>query len=127
MNLNKDMSLDSAIGRRKPDAEGSMVGVVRLDPNAAHVGMGELLQADINGTDPEAWDKIRARIDYIYSHLDWAMDPVERETGFSGEIRSGIKKGKKLFFKPNLVSMTCIDLETHGPDRAVTACLHHRL
>jgi len=123
MKLNKETSLDSAIGRRKPDAEGSLVGVVRLDPNAAHVDMGKLLQAYINGTDPEAWDKIRTRIDYIYTNLDWAMDPVEHETGFSGEIRSGIKKGRKLFFKPNLVAMTCIDPETHGPDRAVTACL----
>ena len=123
MERNKDMILDTAIGRRKPDAEGSVVGVVRLDPIAAHVGVGELLQAYINGTDLEAWDKIRARIDYIYSNLGWAMDPVERETGFAEEIRSGIKKGRKLFFKPNLVSMTCIDPETHGPDRAVTACL----
>jgi hypothetical protein len=87
------------------------------------VGMGGLLQAHINGTDSEAWDKIKARIDYMYGNLDWAMDPVERETGFSGEIRSGIKKGRKLFFKPNLVSMTCIDPETHGPDRSVNACL----
>jgi hypothetical protein len=123
MELTKDMNLDSAIGRRKPDAEGSMVGVVRLDPDAAYAGMGELLQAYINGTDPEAWDKIRARIDYMYSNLDWAMDPVMRVTGFSGEIQSGIKKGRKLFFKPNLVAMTCIDPETHGPDRAITACL----
>ncbi|MGZ3535439.1 MAG: DUF362 domain-containing protein [Thermodesulfobacteriota bacterium] len=123
MKRDKEMSLDSAIGSCKPDAEGSIVGVVRLDPNAAHVGVPQLLQTYINGADPEAWDKIRAKIDYICSNLGWAIDPVEQETGFSGEIRSGIKNGRKLFFKPNLVSMTCIDPETHGPDRAVTACL----
>ncbi len=118
-----EIILDTAIGRRKPDTEGSIVGVVRLDPNASQAGMGELLQAYINGTDPEAWHKIQTRIDYMYINLGWAMDSVERVTGFSDEIRSGVKKGRKLFFKPNLVSMTCIDPETHGPDRAVTACL----
>lgn len=96
MEQKKEINVDTAIGRRMPDAEGSIIGVVRLDPNAAHVGMAELLQAYINRTDQEAWEKIRARIDYIYSNLGWAIDPVEQETGFSGEIRSGIKKGRKL-------------------------------
>ncbi len=123
MKPSKEIIVDASIGRRKPDSEGSPVGVVRLDPIAAQVGIGELLRAHINGTDPEAWDKIRVKIDYMYSNLGWAIDPVKQKTGFSAEIHSGIKKGRKLFFKPNLVSMTCIDPETHGPDRSLTACL----
>ncbi len=123
MTSNKDMILDSAIGRCKADREGAPVGVARIDPHAAHFGMGKLLQAFINGTDPEAWAKIRTRIDYLYRNLDAALDPVERETGFSREFRSGIAAGRKLFFKPNLVSMACIEPEDHGPDRGVTATL----
>ena len=121
MELKEKMILDSAIGPCTADEEGSVIGVVRLDPEAAQGGMGKFLQAFINGTDPDAWAKIKDRIDYIYRNLDAAIDPVERVTGFSREIRSEIANGRKLLFKPNLVSMSCIDPEEHGPDRGVTA------
>ena len=123
MAVNKDAMLETAIGLCRADAEGSPVGVVRLDAEAAHFGMGKLMQASINGTDPDAWKKIRARIDYTYRSLDAALDPVERVTGFSREIRAGIRQGRKLFFKPNLVSLSCIEPGTNGPDRGVTATL----
>lgn len=119
----KDTILNAAIGPCTPDREGSPVGVVRLDAETAHFGIGRLLKDHLNGTDPEAWAKIRGRIDYTYRGLDAALDPLERATGFSREIRQEIAKGRKLFFKPNLVSMACIEPQTHSPDRGATATL----
>jgi len=43
------------------------------------------------------------------------MQALDKETSFSGDVRRQVKGGKKLFFKPNLVSLPAIDPRTHNP------------
>jgi len=114
--------VDSPIGRQETDSSGSPVGVVRMDVSRSYAGVGELLRAYINDSDEGAWGEIRNKIDYMFTSLDLAMAPLERETGFGGEIRARLAKGQKLLFKPNLVVLNCIDPQTHGPDLGRTAC-----
>jgi hypothetical protein len=119
----KDLQLiDSPLGRRLPDSSGSPVGVVRVDPEKSYAGVGDLLQKVINESSDEAWNKIKAKIDYTYETLDFALTPLKEETGFEQEIKIRLDKGQKLFFKPNLVSITNIDPQTHGVGLGATAC-----
>ncbi len=122
MAYTKGMPLNSPIGRRKPDATGSAVGVVRMDATKSYAGTGELLQDYINQSNEGAWHKIKAKIDYTYENLDLALGPLDGETGFGREIRARVAKGQKLLFKPNLVNISNIDPQTHGPDTGSTAC-----
>jgi hypothetical protein len=121
--VSKDkMWIDSPLGKRLPDSEGSPMGVARLDPEKSYVGIGELLQRVINESSQEAWDKIKAKIDYTYEGLDLALAPLKEETGFEKEINARLNKGQKLLFKPNLVGPLNIDPQTHGPTTASTTC-----
>ncbi len=122
MKVSKDATLNSETGGYEMDSKGSPIGVVRLEPNSSYCGVGKLLQGYINGSDSSAWEKIREKIDYTFEKLDLALAPLDRETGFGGEIRTRIGKGEKILFKPNLVSLFNIDPQTHGPDRGSTAC-----
>lgn len=112
--------LDSPIGKKQIDITGSPVGVVRLDPSRSYAGIGLLLQAHINGSDPQAWEKIKSGINYTYEQLDLALTPLRKATGFDAEVQTRLKRGKKLFFKPNLVGVTHIDPQSHGPGDAST-------
>ncbi len=114
--------IDSPLGKRAADDGGSPVGVVRMDAGRSYAGIGGLLQEYINNSNSEAWEKIRAKIDYTYENLDLALAPLERETRFIREIELRIAKGQKLLFKPNLVAIQNIDPQTHGPDRGSTTC-----
>jgi len=114
--------VDSPMGKQEIDSAGSPVGVVRMDVNRSYAGVGQLLQDYINSSNQDAWDKIRAKIDYTYTNLDRALASLETETGFSREITSRLGKGQKLLFKPNLVSVRNIDPQTHGPAIGHTAC-----
>ncbi len=116
------MWIDSPLGKRLPDAGGSPVGVARLDPEKAYAGVGELLQQVINESSQEAWNKIKAKIDYTYEGLDYALGPLKEETGFEKEIKARLDKGEKFLFKPNLVAPFNIDPQTHGPTTASTTC-----
>ncbi|MEW6185686.1 MAG: DUF362 domain-containing protein [Thermodesulfobacteriota bacterium] len=121
--LAKDkMWIDSPLGKRRPDSGGSPVGVARLDPEKAYLGIGELLQQVINNSSQEAWEKIKAKIDYTYEGLDLALTPLKEETGFEKEIKARLAKGQKLFFKPNLVGPLSIDPQSHGLATASTMC-----
>ena len=122
MNESNLFALDSLIEKQAIDHSGSAVGVVRMDVVKSYSGIGELLQEYLNNSSPEAWDKIRTKIDYTYKNIDFAMGPLETETGFRKEIQSRIDNGQKLFFKPNLVLTSCINPETRGPDLGSTAC-----
>ena len=122
MALTKGMSVNSPIGRRKLDAAGSAVGVARMDAATSYVGSGELLQQYINQSDEEAWQKIKAKIDYTYENLDLALAALDAETGFGREVAVRVARGQKLLFKPNLVNPRNIDPQTHGPDMGSTAC-----
>ncbi len=106
------MPVNSPLGRRLPDSSGSPVGVVRLDPEKAYSGTAELLKEVIDQSSQEAWEKIKAKIDYIYAGLDSAQAPLNEETGFGKEIKNRLNKGQKLLFKPNLVSTSNIDPQT---------------
>jgi hypothetical protein len=118
----KSIIVDSPIGRKEADCTGSPVGVVRMDPAQSYAGVGELLQEYINYSKTEAWEKIRTKIDYTYKNLDLGLAPLDQVTAFSREIKSRIERGQKLLFKPNLVNLSCIDPQTHGPDIGSTAC-----
>ena len=118
----KGMAVESTIGKLNIDSEGSPVAVTRMDPAQAYVGVPELLQKFINESDAEAWEKIKKKIDYIYANLDQALGRLNEEASFSEEIRTRVKAGKKLLFKPNLVNPQSIDPATHGEALANTAC-----
>jgi len=122
MTVNKDMLVNSSIGKRKIDSGGAPVGVAHVDVSKSYAGIGTLLQEYINNSSQGAWEKIKAKIDYTYENLDLALAPLETETGFSREIKSRVEKGQKLLFKPNLVNIYNIDPETRGPGMGSTAC-----
>ncbi|MBW2623954.1 MAG: DUF362 domain-containing protein [Deltaproteobacteria bacterium] len=92
-----------------------------MDPEKAYAGIGLLLQKLINDQDENAWGEIAARIDYIYENINKSMTMLETETGFGGKIEERLKKGQKLLFKPNLVTMMGIDPVLHGPGPMTTA------
>ncbi|MBW2084669.1 MAG: DUF362 domain-containing protein [Deltaproteobacteria bacterium] len=118
----KSLIIDSPMGKKEVDSTGSPVGVVRMDVDRSYAGVGELLQDYINNSSQEAWDQIRAKIDYTYENLDLALTPLQAATGFKNEIEARLGKGQKLLFKPNLVNVSNIDSQTHGPDLGSMAC-----
>ena len=118
----KPFIVDSPIGNCEADHSGAPVGVVRMDASKSYSGISELLKEYINHSHQEAWEKIKAKIDYTYENLDCALAPLDSETGFSREIKLRVEKGPKLLFKPNLVNIFNIDPQTHGPDRGSTTC-----
>jgi len=122
MTKRESFIIDSPLGKREPDRRGSPVGVVRMDTAGSYVGIGDLLQEYINNSDQEAWEQIKAKIDYTYENLDLALSPLKAETGFHSEIKSRLKEGQKLLFKPNLVNANNINPQTHGPGTGSTAC-----
>jgi hypothetical protein len=93
-----------------------------MDAGRSYAGIGELLKEFIDGSSQEVWEQITARIDYTCAGLDRALGPLEVETGFGRDIESRLARGQKLFFKPNLVALTNIDPQTHGPGSGSTTC-----
>ncbi|MBI4767678.1 MAG: DUF362 domain-containing protein [Deltaproteobacteria bacterium] len=119
---NNEHWIDSPLGRRLPDSSGSPVGVARLDPEKSYAGAGVLLQEVINESSEDAWKKIKAKIDYTYEGLEYALAPLTEKTDLEKEVRERLNQGQKMLFKPNLVSTTNIDSQTHGPGLGATAC-----
>jgi hypothetical protein len=116
------LALTSAVGKVDIDRSGSPVGVVRMDVNKSYSGIEGLLQEYLNNSSQGAWDRIKAKIDYTFENLNFALGPLETETGFRKEIYTRLEKGQKLLFKPNLVGPRCINPETNGPDLGSTTC-----
>ena len=114
--------VDSQLGKRMVDSEGAPISGVRMDVSKAYEGVPELLQKVINENDTIAWAEIANKIDYMYINLDYSLAGLDRETGFGREIRSQIRSGKKLFFKPNLVGPHVIDWATHGEGLGAPIC-----
>lgn len=114
--------VESSIGRVALDTDGAAVGAVRLDVDKAYAGVPALLQSHINDPHSDAWKTIRAKIDYVYVNLDYALVSLDEQTGFAREVQAQIKGGKKLLFKPNLVVPHTIDPVTHGPGGGDTTC-----
>jgi hypothetical protein len=144
----KGAVVDSQLGKRNVDSEGAPISGVRMDVSKAYAGVPGLLQKVINESDKSAWTEItgayagvpgllqrvvnkndtpawveiRNKIDYIYSNLDYSLAGLDRETGFSSEVQSQIRSGKKLLFKPNLVGPSVIDPATHGEGSGDPIC-----
>jgi hypothetical protein len=117
-----EMIVESPLGKRLPDSAGSPVGVVRVDPGKSYAGVGALLQQVINASSEEAWDAIKAKIDYTFESLELALKPLREHTGLEEEIKRRLNKGQKMLFKPNLVNPMNIDFQTHGPGLGSSAC-----
>ncbi|MHA2280538.1 MAG: DUF362 domain-containing protein [Promethearchaeota archaeon] len=122
MNDQKVSNFDSPLGRQEPDSSGSPVGVVKMDVSKSYAGVGELLQKFINNSDQESWDRIKAKIDYTYTNLDYTLNSLEQSTSFILQIKEKVGKGLKLLFKPNIVAASSIDSQTHGPSPGSNAC-----
>ncbi len=114
--------IDSPLGKLEIDYTGSPVGVVRMDVNKSYFEIGLLLKEFIDTSDDDIWDQIKTKIDYTYENLDRALSVLEQETGFSNQIKKKMETGQKLLFKPNLVSPTNIDPQTHMPGGGSNAC-----
>src|SRR3989304_9048316 len=112
----------STMGDLYPDSSGSPVGIVRMNPAQSHLGVPALLKRVIDQSNRGAWEEIRAKIDYTYENLHCALQALEVETGFAKEIKARIGKGKKLFFKPNLVFPRNIDPVSHGEGDGSACC-----
>ncbi len=118
----KDAVVDSKLGKRKVDSEGSPVAGSRMDVSKAYAGVPGLLQKVINENDTAAWAEIVEKIDYIYANLDSSLGELDRETGFVSQVQSPIRSSKKLLFKPNLVGPVAIDAGTHGEGLGAPIC-----
>ena len=122
MSYEKGMVVDSTTGKLSTDTTGSPVAVAKMDPAQSYVDVPELLRSFIDESNEEAWEKIKGKIDYIYANLDQALGKLNEEAGFGERVREQVKRGKKLFFKPNLVNPLNIDPITHGEGMGDTAC-----
>jgi hypothetical protein len=93
-----------------------------MDAGRAYAGIPGLLQKVVDDDDTAAWAAILEKIDYIYTHIGYALGSLDRETGFIAGVQSQIRSGKKLIFKPNLVGPQVIDPDTHGEDLGAPIC-----
>lgn len=118
----KGALVETDIGRRPTDAEGSPVCGARMDAGRAYAGIPGLLRKVIDDGDTAAWAAIAEKIDYIYTHIGYALWSLDRETGFIAGVESQVRSGKKLVFKPNLVGPQVIDPDTHGEDLGAPIC-----
>ena len=118
----KGMKVQSSIGERSVDSSGSLVAVAKMDTDQVYTGIPGLLKEHINNRDAQAWEEITTKIDGLYAVLDPVLGALDEKAGMGDQIRPHMKEGKKLLFKPNLVSPVCIDPVTHGVGGASGAC-----
>jgi len=105
-----------------PDENGSIVSVVKLDPESAYIGIPELLKNVIDESNKKSWSKICEKIDYIYTNLEHVFKELEKHTKLKEKICNELEKGKILLFKPNLVIPEHINPTTHGPAYSNSVC-----
>lgn len=115
-------TVQTPLGQKQIDTAGTPVGAVKMDVAKAYAGITTLLQQHINDPHSRAWQEIRAKIDYIYGNLDYALVTLDRETDFAAEIQKRVRDGKKVLFKPNLVVPHTLDPVAHGPGIGDTTC-----
>jgi hypothetical protein len=104
----------------KIDSTGAAIGGVRIDPAKAYSPIPQLLQRYINEGDEKAWREIVQRIDYIYAGIGKSLTALDKETGFSREVKARVEQGQNLLFKPNLVNPSSIEPVTRGPGPIAT-------
>ena len=114
--------VECVLGKAQIDSIGAPIGAVRMDPAKSYASIPQLLQKFVNESDPGAWDRIKEKIDYTYSGLDCALRPLDEATGFGEKVKARVKEGKKVLFKPNIVSPLCIDPISHGEGLGDPAC-----
>jgi hypothetical protein len=107
--------VQSSIGKRRLDITGSAVGAARMNPADGYGTISLLLKEYIDKGSEKAWKEIRQRIDNVYVTVSSAMETLDGEAPFSGDVKKLVKSGKKLFFKPNHVMLPLIDYQTRGP------------
>jgi hypothetical protein len=112
---NQEIMVESPLGRRILDHGGSAIGAARMDPSETYIFIAKQLQEYINTGSAAAWQKIRLRVDAIYLTVSASLETLEAESPFLSDIRQQVAAGKKLFFKPNMVTLPLIDFQTHGP------------
>ncbi|MDD1724803.1 MAG: DUF362 domain-containing protein, partial [Methanospirillum sp.] len=114
--------VDSDLGNIRIDHEGSPVSACRMEISKAYTGVPALLRKVIDNQDEGAWKEIGTRIDYIYTNLNIALTLLNNETKFIDKVKSDLKSGKKLFFKPNLVSPIAINYHSHDEGVGARIC-----
>src|SRR5512143_2582591 len=114
--------VQTSVGNLPPDSDGAPIGVVRMSPERSYAPISTLLQRHLNESDPAAWNQIKEKIDYTYAGLDYALKPLAEATGFGQKVSAQVKEGKKVLFKPNIVSPVCINPVTHGEGLGNPAC-----
>jgi hypothetical protein len=107
--------VNTAIGSESIDNKGAALAVAHLDVAKSYQGVDLLLQKSIRDKDLEAWETIKAKINYTYQNLDVALTALEKETGFLKTIKARLTKGQKILFKPNLVAIENISPYNFGP------------
>ena len=107
--------VESSLGRKCLDNQGAAVGASRMDPAEAYGAGPLLLQEYINTGSLKAWEEMRRRIDNVYAAVGRAMESLESAEPFADEVKNLLNSGKKLFFKPNLVSLPSVDPVDHSP------------
>jgi hypothetical protein len=122
MVIKRELTVGSPIGKVKLDRTGSAIAAIKVDPAQAYSGMPGLLKSVIYESNPNSWKQIKEKIDYTYAGLGQMLNELDEETHFTEKIKSQIKIGKKLLFKPNLVAPTCIDNLSHGEGLGNNAC-----
>jgi uncharacterized protein (DUF362 family) len=120
MNKSKEVMVHTAIGDGMIDRNGSAVAVARMDVDRSYGGIGLLLQKVIRDSNTSAWEEIKTKINYTYKNLDEALSALEKETPFLSQIHERLRKGQKLLFKPNLVSVESYEPYTFGPSPGST-------
>lgn len=117
MTQTQTITVNSDIGEICLDHSGAALGVSRLDTEQSYQGISALLKKVIESDDPEtnqaAWDQIKSKIDYTYENLDKALSALEKDENFLSRILQEVEKGKKLLFKPNLVTVESIEPYSH--------------
>lgn len=111
----------SAIGEIALDNSGAALGVARLSVEKSYQGIGNLLKQVIEDGDKAAWSQIKDKVDYTYENMTKAMETLEREEPFLEGIKVQIAQGKKLLFKPNIVTVECIEPYSHLHLKGTTA------
>lgn len=98
----------------RPDADGALIGALRLDPAEAYGDVPGLLQRTIRDDDAEAWALLKGKIDHVYGRLGHALRPVLERGGLERRIKAELEAGRRLFFKPNVVCAVVLDYAGDG-------------
>jgi hypothetical protein len=108
-------SVQSPLGKKQLDSTGAAIGAARMNPSEGYGANPILLKEYIDNGSEHAWREIRLRINNVYLTVSNAMEALDAEQPFSGDILQLLETGKKLLFKPNMVELPLIHPRTHGP------------